>query len=58
MDITSLSAAMSTSNVNTDIGVAVLGKNLDTLKQAGDGMLKMMESSVTPNLGQNIDYSV
>lgn len=58
MDITSLSAAVSTSNVNTDIGVAVLGKNLDTLKQTGDGMLKMMEASVTPNLGQNIDYSV
>lgn len=58
MDITSLTMAMSTSNVNTDIGIAVLGKNLDTLKQTGDGMLKMMESSVTPYLGQNIDYSV
>jgi len=57
MDIASLSMAMSTSNVNSDVGIAVLGKNLDTLKQAGDGMLKMMESSVTPNLGQNIDYS-
>ncbi|SEV82903.1 YjfB family protein [[Clostridium] fimetarium] len=57
MDIASLSMAMGTSNVNSDVGIAVLGKNLDTLKQAGDGMLKMMESSVTPNLGQNIDYS-
>jgi len=57
MDIASLSMAMSTSNVNSDVGIAVLGKNLDTLKQSGDGMLKMMESSVTPNLGQNIDYS-
>ena len=57
MDIASLSMAMSASNVNSDVGIAVLGKNLDTLKQAGDGMLKMMESSVTPNLGQNIDYS-
>lgn len=57
MNIASLSMAMSTSTLNTDVGVAVLGKNLDTLKQAGDGMLKMIESSVTPNLGQNIDYS-
>ena len=57
MDIASLSMAMSTSKVNSDVGVAVLGKNLDTLKQSGDGMIKMMESSVTPNLGQNIDYS-
>jgi len=57
MDIASLSMAMSTSQVNSDVGIAVLSKNLDTIKQAGDGMLKMMESSVTPNLGQNIDYS-
>ena len=57
MDIASLSMGMSTSMVNSDVGVAVLGKSLDTLKQAGDGMLKMMESSVTPNIGQNIDYS-
>ena len=57
MDIASLSMAASTSQVNSDVGIAVLAKNLDTIKQAGDGMLKMMESSVTPNLGQNIDYS-
>ena len=57
MDIASLSMAMSASKVSSDVGIAVLGKNLDTLKQSGDGMLKMMESSVTPNLGQNIDYS-
>jgi len=57
MDIASLSMAMSSSNLKSDVGVAVLGKSLDTLKQAGEGMIKIMESSVTPNLGQNIDYS-
>ena len=57
MDIASLSMGLSTSKLSSDVGIAVLGKNLDTLKQAGDGMLKMMESSVTPNIGQNIDYS-
>ena len=57
MDIASLSMAMSTSNLSSDVGIAVLGKSLDSLKQAGDGMQKIMESSVTPNLGQNIDYS-
>jgi len=57
MDIASLSMAMSTSKLSSDVGIAVLGKSLDSLKQAGDGMLKIMESSVTPNLGQNIDYS-
>ena len=57
MDIASLSMAMSTSMVNSDVGIAVLGKSLDSITQAGEGMLKIMESSVTPNLGQNIDYS-
>lgn len=58
MDISSLSIAMSTQTVNNDIQVAVLGKNLDTLEDMGDGLQKMMESSVTPYLGQNIDYLV
>ena len=56
MDITAISNAMSTINVSSDVGMAVLGKNLDTLEQTGEGLKKMMESSVTPNLGQNIDY--
>lgn len=58
MDITAISNAMSTINVSSDVGMAVLGKNLDTLEQTGEGLKKMMEASVTPNLGQNIDYSV
>lgn len=58
MDIGLLSMAVSQSPPTSDIGIAVLSKNLDALKEAGDGMVKMMESSVTPYLGQNIDYSV
>ena len=58
MDIAALSMAMSTQSVTTDVGVAVLGKSLDTMEQLGDGLQKVMESSVTPYLGQNIDYSV
>lgn len=56
MDISALSIAMSTQSVQSDISVAVLSKNLDTLEIAGDGLQKMMEASVTPNIGQNIDY--
>lgn len=58
MDISSMSIAMSTQTVNNDIQVAVLGKSLDTLEDMGDGLQKMMEASVTPYLGQNIDYLV
>ena len=44
-------------NIN-DVQVAVLKKSLDTLESNGDGLTKMMEASVTPNLGQNIDIRV
>ena len=58
MDIAGLSMALSTSNVANDVQVAVLKKNLDTINDTEDSLIKMMESSVTPYLGQNIDYSV
>lgn len=58
MDIASLSTAMSTQNILKDVSVAMLSKSLDTVEDMGDGMVKIMESSVTPYLGQNIDYYV
>ena len=58
MDIASLSTAMSTQNILNDVSVAMLSKSLDTVEDMGDGMVKIMESSVTPHLGQNIDYLV
>lgn len=58
MNIPALSMALSSQNISTDIGVAVLGKSLDSVEQMGDGMQKVLESSVTPYLGQNFDYSI
>ena len=58
MDIASLSTATSTQSILNDVGVAMLSKSLDTVEDMGDGMVKIMESSVTPYLGQNIDYYV
>lgn len=55
MDIAGLSTALSTVNVTNDVSVAMLSKSLDVLEENGEGMIKMMESSVTPNLGQNVD---
>lgn len=55
MDIPGLSIAMSTSRVQTDWGIAMMAKTIDTVEANGDALVKMMESSVTPNLGQNID---
>ena len=58
MDIAALSASMSLADVNSQVGIAVLAKNLDTIEELGDGMKKMMELSVNPNLGATIDVTV
>lgn len=58
MDIAQLSMDMSTQNILSDVSVAVLKNSLDTMEDLGNGITKMMESSVTPYLGQNIDYLV
>jgi hypothetical protein len=55
MDIAGLSMAMSTTRVVSDVSTAVLEKSLDTSKELGASFIKMMEQSVNPELGQNID---
>lgn len=58
MSISSLSISASQISTNNDVGVAMVKKSLDTIEQNGESLQKMMEASVTPYLGQNIDYSV
>ncbi len=58
MDIAALSTSMSLADVNSQVGIAVLAKNLDTIETMGDGMKKMMEMSVNPTLGANFDVTV
>ncbi len=58
MNIPALSIAMSQMEVTTEYNVAMLSKTLDTMEQSGAMMIKLMEQSVTPHLGQNIDISV
>lgn len=58
MDIASLSTALSMSQVNNDVGILMLSKQLDTAEAAGDSMIKMMELSVNPHIGANIDVSI
>ena len=50
MDIAALSTSMAS--------IRVLSMSLDDLETAGDGLRKMMEMSVNPGLGANIDVSV
>lgn len=58
MEISQLSSAMSMAELQGDIGYLVMAKALDQFQESGAGMQKILESSVTPNLGQNIDYQI
>jgi hypothetical protein len=58
MTIASLPISTNQPVNSTTVGTAVLAKNLDTIEKAGQGMIKMMEQSVTPYLGNNIDIKV
>ena len=58
MDIAALSTAMQMSQLQSDVGVAVLVNCLELIEDLGEGVIKMMEASVNPDLGQNIDICV
>ena len=56
--LTNIAISTEQSSIQNQIGVARLSKNLDAIEIAGEGIKKMMEASVTPELGQNIDVYV
>lgn len=63
MNIGKVSTAMNTVSIKGDIGVAVLNKNMEAMEKAGEGMIKIMESSnlersINPHIGGNIDVLV
>ena len=61
MDIQGLSLAsitLSSANVNTDIGMALLSKSLEASDETGAAMIEILEKSVNPMVGQNIDIRI
>lgn len=58
MDIGQISLANSQANTMTSVEIAVLSMSMDTIETLGDEMVKMMEQSVNPHIGGNIDVSV
>lgn len=58
MDIAALSTEMSTMNLNSQVAVSVMKLSMNQMDIATDGMKKMMEASVYPELGGNIDISI
>ena len=58
MDIAALSMAMAQTNVATQASTQVLKLSMDQAETTGAQLTKMMELSVNPELGANIDVSV
>lgn len=58
MDVALASMALSQSQLMTNVSIAVLKNSLDTVEVSADSMIKMMEQSITPNIGQTIDIKL
>ncbi len=59
IDVAALSMAMSQSKVMNDFSTAMLSKSLDNYQETGDMLTKVvMEQSVAPNVGGNVDISL
>lgn len=61
MDIQGLSLAstvLSNANVQSSVGMAMLNKVMDTQEANGEALASMLERSVNPMVGQNIDIRI
>ncbi|MBR6627587.1 MAG: YjfB family protein [Lachnospiraceae bacterium] len=63
MDIAGLSTALSTASLQSQVGVAVVSKAMDTNEALGQGLIEMidaaaMERSVNPQVGANLDIRI
>jgi len=52
------STVLSNANTSSAVGMALLDKTLQTDQENGDSLLKMLERSVNPLIGQNIDIRI
>lgn len=57
-NIANLSVSMSQQTLMTNISTAVLDMTLDSFEGQASEMVKLMEASVHPDLGQNINTYV
>ncbi len=58
MNIPALPSSLDMTTLSGQVSLKVLSMSLDNLETSGEGIRKMMEMSVTPNLGGNIDISL
>ncbi len=55
MDILALSTDYQTNTLMGDINIALMSKAKEQMEVNADNLQKMLEASVTPNLGKNFD---
>ena len=58
MSIASLSTELAMSKTMSAVSTAVMKQTMDTNEVLGTEMVKMMEKSVTPHLGNNVDVKL
>ncbi|MGP1432750.1 MAG: YjfB family protein [Catonella sp.] len=58
MSIASLSTDMAMAKTMTEVSTAVMKQNMDVNETLGNEMIKMMEKSVQPHLGNNVDVKL
>lgn len=58
MDIAALSISMKQASLAQQVSIALTKKVMDTSEVNAQALTRLMEQSVNPNLGKNIDISV
>ncbi|MCR5153603.1 MAG: YjfB family protein [Lachnospiraceae bacterium] len=58
MDIPSLSIGMAQNDLMNKVNIELLTKSIDNAEETSEAMIKMMETSVNPNVGSNFDVRV
>lgn len=58
MDIAALSVVNSQASLSQSVGIQVLSLAKDQSIQQGNDLVRMMEQSINPNIGKNLDIKV
>ena len=61
MDVGSVGQAstlLAEANLKSDVSIALISESIDANRDNGAAMVKMLEQSVNPSVGQNIDISL
>ncbi|WP_314586121.1 YjfB family protein [Paenibacillus terrigena] len=58
MNISTLSTVMKQNSLSQAVGIRLLKMSNDQATQNGQNIVRMMEQSVQPNLGSNLDLKV